>query len=271
MAQRNNIYSEIAGLISQGDIFVLAMIVATKGSSPRRIGARMLIFTDGKTSGTIGGGIFEKMVIDDAMLLLDGSGVHLKKTYRFVTTGENATGMNCGGEAEVFMERLGGDPRLTIFGAGHIGTALAKIATTIFRQVTIVDDLQDNLDNSPNGTNKFLAGSGYSNNLPDITANSYIVLVTRGHETDLAILHEILKSDCKYIGMIGSRSKMARMKTELEGAGFKQQDLLRIKTPIGLDIGADGPDEIAVAILAEIIAVKNGTLSFTESDHGINK
>lgn len=258
MNKPKDIYKEIATRIQQGQQFVVATIVAVKGSSPRRTGAKMLIFSDKTIIGTIGGGRFEKMVVDDAMVLFDNEAHHVKKTYRFTETGINATGMNCGGEAEVFMELLGNDVKLTIFGAGHIGCALATIATTVIKQITIVDDRQENLDNAPEHINKTLSGAEYLGNLPALDGNSYVVLVTRGHTTDLAVLSNVLKSDCRYIGMIGSKAKMVKMKSELEGDGFTQQEISKIKTPIGLDIGAEGPEEIAVAILAEIIAIKNG-------------
>lgn len=250
------VFGEISQLQSSGKPFILATMVKTAGSSPREAGAKMLVFPDGSISGTIGGGNFEKMVIDDCLGLFESGNSNLLKKYRFSQTGPDSTGMCCGGEAEVFMELSGKPDRLIIFGGGHIGMALSRIAGDLDFQITIVDDRQETLDQYRSSIKTILTDVDYKQNFPILDNGCYAVIVTRSHKCDKSVLEQALAFDCAYIGMIGSKTKVARTKGALRDQGFDEGKLSAIHAPIGLDIGAEGPHEIAVSIAAELIAVR---------------
>jgi xanthine dehydrogenase accessory factor len=255
-----DIFQEMADRQARGEPFILATLVRTAGSSPRDAGARMLIMPDGSISGTIGGGMFEKMVIDDCLALLNGEIRHLLKTYRFTESGPDSTGMYCGGEAQVFMEVHAQRDKLIIFGGGHIGRELARIATGLNFKITVVDDRPDILREYHPPVVTILTNSDYTADFPAIDRNCYIVIVTRGHACDRSVLARVVNADCAYIGMIGSRSKIAKTFASLEDDGIEKSRLALVHAPIGLDIGAEGPSEIAIAIAAELIAVRKSLL-----------
>lgn len=241
----------------RGRPFVLVTIVKTHGSSPRAVGARMLIFADGSIDGTIGGGRFEKLVIDDCLELLTNQSQSLYKRYSFTQNGTDAIGMQCGGEAEVFMELFDSPNRLVIFGAGHIGREIVRLVQGIDFSVTVVDDRQDLLDALGSEVSTVLTDAAYEKDLPPVDEKSYVVIVSRSHECDRAILLHTIDKNCAYIGLIGSKAKIAKQMEYLNSKGVSEDALQRLHAPIGLNINAEGPCEIAIAIVAELIAVKN--------------
>ena len=262
-----DIHSEIAEHRAAGRAFVAAVIVRTSGSSPRDEGARMLVFPDGRISGTIGGGAFEKMVIDDCVSLFAGGRRHLLKTYRFAAAGQGSTGMACGGEAEVFMELFSRPDRLVIFGGGHIGRDLVRIAEGLDFRVTVVDDRKEIL--SQYGTAGVGAGSvdtvltdpEYRTGLPALDDSCYVVIVTRSHACDRTVLAGVIRQGLAYLGMIGSKTKIEETWSLLKAAGVDESLFGKVRTPIGLDIGAEGPYEIALAIAAELVAARRKLLA----------
>jgi xanthine dehydrogenase accessory factor len=254
-----NIYNKIIELEESGQPFVLATIVRTAGSSPREAGAKMLVFPDGTISGTIGGGKFERLVMEDSIRLFEGGSPHLLKNYKFTGSGVDSTGMSCGGEADVFMELHGKPERLIIFGGGHIGLALSRLCRNLGFKITIVDDRQEILEQYPSSVERVLTDEDYVRNLPALDERCYAVIVTRSHKCDTSVLEHALKYDTAYIGMIGSKSKVARVKSILKDRGTDETLLAGVHAPIGLDIGAEGPEEIAVSIAAELIAARRKT------------
>ena len=254
MNETNDIFSLITRNISEGKPFVLATIVQTAGSSPRHTGARMLIYPDGSISGTIGGGKFEKMVIEDSVKLLDDDQQTLFKNYKFTGDAPDSTGMTCGGEAKVFMEKFGKPRRLIVFGGGHIGRDLVKIARDLDFSITVVDDREDILGQYDSGIAAIHTDSEYSQGFPELDKDCYVVIVTRGHNCDRNVLAKVIQYDCAYIGMIGSKQKVAKVYGSLKDAGIDESRLSAVHAPVGLDIGAEGPYEIAVSIAAELIA-----------------
>ncbi len=252
-----DIYKEIVESINLGKVFVVATIVKTTGSTPRKIGAKMLIYSDSTILGTVGGGDFERIVIDDCLKLIESKAVHLLKKYSFSQQGENATGMCCGGNVEVFMEVQKKPKRLVIFGGGHIGKELVRIAKNSDFEITVVDDRKKIIDLYDDSVETKLATIDFSDNLPQLDENSFAVILSRSHQTDCIILQSVLKSNCQYIGLIGSKTKISKMFAHLQDTGIEQKLLDMVRTPIGLDINAESPFEIAVSILAEIIALKN--------------
>jgi xanthine dehydrogenase accessory factor len=248
---------ELNKALEAGQIFVLATIVKTSGSSPRKAGAKMIIYSDGTIYGTIGGGKFEKCVIEDSLQMLSNNAGHLFKKYSFTQTGKDAIGMSCGGNAEVFMELTGNQENLVIFGGGHIGFELAELALKSNFKVTVVDDTQENLDKYNSRIKTVLAETDYSGNIPELPRNCFIVLVTRSHSCDKEILKQVITNGNRYIGVVGSKAKSVKLFKHLEDSGVKPELFEAIHIPIGLDIKAEGPFEIAVSIIAELIAVKN--------------
>ncbi len=255
-----SVFEKICERQKTGQPFVLATLVKTAGATPRGPGAKMLVYPDGKISETIGGGVFEKLVIDDCLRLLESGANHLLKRYSFSETGDDATGMPCGGETEVFMEVSARHKRLIIYGGGHVCRELAGLALGSGFLITVVDDRPDILSEYDRPVTVVQTDSEYRENLPSLDGDCYVVIVTRSHQHDLPVLAQVIKKQCAYIGMIGSKTKIAQVFSSLEKSGVKPAELERVHSPIGLDIGGEGPYEIAVSILAELIAVKNGVV-----------
>jgi xanthine dehydrogenase accessory factor len=254
-----DIFEEIAARRAEGKPFVLATLVRTAGSVPRDVGAKMLVFADGSISGTIGGGSFEKQIIEDCLGLFENKSPHLLKAYRLEESGPGALGMFCGGEADVFMELFGQPDTLLIFGGGHVGKDLAKVASGMDFKIVIIDDRPEILKQYQPPIQTILTDYEYKENYPPIDKNSYVVIVTHGHRCDKEVLERVIDKDCAYVGMIGSKTKIAKTFAILEKAGVDKALLQKVHSPVGLDIGAEGPYEIAVAIAAEIIDVKSKT------------
>lgn len=223
----------------------------------------MLVYPDGKISGTIGGGNFEKLVIDDCLRLLESGKDHLFKKYSFSQAGHDVTGMSCGGEAEVFMEVSARPKRLIIFGGGHICRELVRLALGSDFLITVVDDRPDILSEYNQPVTVVQTDSDYRENVPSLDRDCFVIIVTRSHKYDQPVLAQVIKENCAYIGMIGSRAKIASVFSSLEESGVDRTLLERVHAPIGLDIKGEGPYEIAVSILAELITVKNGSVTGT--------
>jgi xanthine dehydrogenase accessory factor len=240
---------------------VLATIVRASGSTPRTAGARMIVRADGSSFGTIGGGAFEAMVVCDATELLsrDAQAPTLKK-YTFTEEGDNALGMACGGTAEVLLEAADSGARLIIFGAGHVGLALARLAATVGFAPELVDDRAPSCDAArllPVGR-VWHCDTEYLTGVPPLDPGCYVAVVSRCHRTDRLALKQVLGRPLRYVGLIGSRRK----KTVIFGMlanedGVAQDELERVRCPIGLPIGGETPEEIAVSIVAELLQVKN--------------
>ena len=241
---------------------VLATIVRASGSTPRTMGARMIVRADGSTFGTIGGGAFEAMVVGDAKdLLAKATPAPELKRYAFTEQGENALGMACGGAAEVLLEAAGAGLRLIIFGAGHVGLALARLAVTVGFAPELVDDRREFCDEARDAEvgRVWNCDAAYVVGVPPLDADCFVAVVTRCHRTDRLALKQALKQPLRYVGLIGSRRKKTVIFGELAGDdGVSAADLARVHCPIGLPIGGETPEEIAVSIVAELLQVKYG-------------
>lgn len=251
------VFEAILGEMRAGRRAALATIVRSSGSTPRTSGARMCLRSDGSTAGTIGGGAFEAMVLADATdLLAAAEPIAVVKRYVFTEQGEDALGMACGGTAEVLIEAVGGGRRLVIFGAGHVGLALARLAATVGFRPQIVDDRKEFCDaaEAARAGEIFRCDPEYSSGLPAMDPACYVAVVTRCHRTDRLALRGLLGRDFRYVGLIGSRRKKASVFRELvEGDGADPVWLDRVRCPIGLPIGGESPEEIAVSIVAELM------------------
>lgn len=241
-----------------GEGVVLATVVKSRGSAPVSPGTRMAVTARG-TCGTVGGGPLEARVIAASREAL---AVGKPRLLSFRLDGEEAAGLGmlCGGEGEIFLDVISPVPRLLIFGGGHVGRALARVAAAAGFPSTVADDREEFADTSrlPEGCRAVpLDFSGDWSGLA-ITAETSIVIVTRGHKFDRVCLEKALATPARYIGMIGSRKKVAATLAGLAAQGVPAGEDQRVYAPIGLDLGARTPEEIAVSVLAEIISVLRG-------------
>ena len=238
-----------------GRACVLATVVRASGSTPRSAGARMLVRADGTTSGTIGGGAFEATVGADAADLLRSEGAApAVKRYVFTEHGDDALGMACGGTAEVLLERVSGGPRLVIFGCGHVGIALGRLAATVGFDPVLVDDREEACAAAREArVGRVHRCDADWTAIPEIGASTFVAVVTRCHRTDRLALRGVAPTGARYVGLIGSRRKKAVIFRELaEEDGVDPAWLETVRCPIGLPIGGETPDEIALSIVAEL-------------------
>jgi xanthine dehydrogenase accessory factor len=251
-------HQELARLLAQGERVAVATVVRARGSHPRETGAKMLVRADGTTAFTIGGGALEAAVTADCQAALAGA-VRGVKSYALTEGGPNTVGMTCGGSVEVFIDVEEPAPRMIVFGAGHVGRALAALAPTLGMALTVVDDRADWLlpERFPAGAALHRCGRDYASDLPDATG-AYVAVMTRCHATDVNVVGALAGTAPSYVGVIGSRRKVLRAFGVLEQRGLDRAWLETIHAPIGLDIGAETPGEIALAIAAEIVAVRRG-------------
>lgn len=239
-----------------GKCGVLCTVTDESGSTPRSRGASMWVRPDGSICGTIGGGLIEYQAIKKAKeLIFSGDTVLLWK--KDLTEKD---GMLCGGTASVYMEVIGREDELVILGGGHVGKAVAEVGAFAGFRVTVWDEREEyaNSENIPCARTVVCPiGNIYEKGI-NLHERSYVVIVTRGHALDAEAVAITDKKPGAYYGMIGSRSKIAAVRKMLVARGVSQEHLDRIHQPIGLPIKAETPEEIAVSILAEIIAVRRG-------------
>jgi len=245
------IYEEIVRLKKLGRPSALATIVESKGSSPQKQGAKMLVRDDGTLLGTLGGGCIEADVVAYAkMAMQDGQ----PRTVPFELN-EREGGLVCGGTVTVYIEPVLADPRLVILGAGHVGQALAKLARFAGFQVTVADDREQfaNRDNIPDAHELVVSEFPEVFSRISVDRGTYLVIATRGHNHDFEAVQAALRTGAGYVGLLGSRRKKGILINTLKAAGFPQDDIQRVVIPVGLPIGSVTPEEIAVSIMAQII------------------
>ena len=252
-----DIYEELIRLRREGRKGVLATIVTTKGSIPSHASAKMLIRDDGTIVGTIGGGCVEASIITSARKVMDLEKPELFE-FNLDKTPDLDSGLVCGGTLEVFVEPIVGDPVLYILGAGHVGLATYKIARIAGFQVVVVDDRESfaNHDRFPEARDILTGDWNASLTTLDPPDTAFVLIVTRGHREDMRVLRWAVETKARYIGMIGSRRKVVLVCRTLQEQGVAASQFERVHAPVGLDIGAATPEEIAVAVVAEMIAVR---------------
>ncbi|MEO0478554.1 MAG: XdhC/CoxI family protein [Planctomycetota bacterium] len=256
-----DLFDEIVRVRKEGTPAALATIVATRGSTPGREAMRLLVLEDGTFLGTVGGGCLEAEVYDTALEVLKDE---QSQTLQFRLTEKDSpdSGLLCGGEVTVFVEPIT-TPTLWIYGGGHISKALCHVASLAGFQVTICDDRETyaNAERFPEAAETLAEAYPDAVKRMPMRANSYAVVVTRGHKEDgvvLEALHERHKQGerSKFLGMIGSKSKRLLLFKALREQGCDEAFLEAIRSPVGLCIGARSHEEIAVAVVAELIAVR---------------
>jgi len=244
--------------LSRGESVALVTVVRAQGSTPQRAGAKMLVWADGRTVGTIGGGCYENDAFWKAREAI-GSGKPSLLHYELNDDFAQENGLICGGRMDVHIDPLVPSPRLFIVGAGHVGYHLARVAADVGFKIHVVDDREKFAS-----AERFPSAEIVVEPIPDwlhradLPPSAYVVVVTRGHQHDLDAMRALAARDLKYLGLIGSRAKVARIYDALLAEGMPPECLERVHAPIGLDIGAVTPGEIAISILAELIAVTRG-------------
>lgn len=255
----NQVLEAAAELVRAGRRGAMVTIIETVGSTPRKAGAKMLVDDAGNITGTIGGGCVEADLFALARdVMREGRVVVREVDLTARTAAEND--MLCGGKLKVLIEPVAGEEQLIIFGAGHISRALADICRGLDFAVTVTDDRAQfaNAERFPSA--RQLVAAPFEEQFPQLSvdAGTYIVIVTRGHSYDEYCMEQALRTPARYVGLVGSRTKVAVFRKHLREKGFTDEDLARVITPCGLDIGAETPEEIAVAIVAQLIAERRG-------------
>ena len=255
---------QIAEAVDGGVAVASATVVDTSRSVPRRAGAKMLVFRDGSISGTVGGGEMEARVVSEAVAALTDGRCRLL-SYRLVDPGRGDPGV-CGGDVQIFVEPHMPKPTVIVMGYGHVGRAVAQLAHWLGFRVVATDDRPMATDDSPDSTepggdwgdggpdeliigtvDDLLAGRTFD---PDVS----VVLVTRNVDVDSAALPALLATDVGYVGVMGSERRWATTRDRLEADGVDPAALDRVHAPIGIEVGAETPEEIALSIMAEVVA-----------------
>ena len=264
-----DLFEEIVKMRGEGRRGALATIVHTNGSIPSFESSRMLVREDGTISGTIGGGCVEAEVWAAAKDVMNAE-LPRKMTFNLNNEAAYDSGLICGGTLEVFVEPILPQPRLFIFGGGHVSTAVAKVASLAGFWIGIVDDRESfaNAERFP------MAGeihTSFEDAFAKIQPNpsTYLVIVTRGHKDDMRVLEWAVQTSARYIGMIGSKRKVISVYKALEKTGIAAEKLEGVFAPVGLEIGALTPEEIAVSITAELIAVRRKSENLVHKSAGL--
>ena len=234
--------------------FVMATVTESRGFTPRKPGAHMLFAEDGETAGTIGGGAIEREVLDAAReLLATGGSVTLK---RHLT---QELGMCCGGEMAIFLEAIEPAPPLLVFGAGYIAKPLAALAATCGFAVRVIDARAEwaTPKRFPSARVLLRDPEAWLREV-ELQGDEFVVVVTHDHALDQRLVQALLRRPARFLGMIGSVPKQRKFALRLKAKGFTDAEIARLQTPLGVSIGADTPEEIAVSVMAQVIAVRRG-------------
>lgn len=251
-------FQELKHILNDGSDFVLCTVVAAEGSSPAKPGQKMIVCADGSITGTVGGGVNEERVRQAALTLFAKGGSQLLE-FSLVASIDEPEPV-CGGNCTIFIELLHDRPKLVIFGGGHIGNALARMAQVLRFHVTLVDERPEFV------THERIPGVDRGVCLPyeqaieqcAIDARTSLVIVTPGHVKDREVLARVIDSPAAYIGMVGSARKWAEMQKAMVAEGVSQARLDQIHCPIGINLVGQSPEEIALGILAQIVAHRHG-------------
>lgn len=252
-----DLYAEIVKLRQEGRRGALATIVNVRGSIPSFTTAKMLVRDDGSIVGTIGGGCVEAEVWQAAREVIEQERPR-SLTFDLNQDPKYDTGLVCGGTLEIFIEPVLPQPELYIFGAGHVAHSLYQIAQLAGFEVIVVDDREAyaNRERFPHAREIHAQDFDAAMQKLDPGEAAHIVIVTRGHRDDMRVLRWAAQTRARYIGMIGSQRKVITIYKELEAEGIPRERFERVRAPVGLDIGAVTPEEIAVSVVAELIALR---------------
>ena len=251
----SNIYNEIQASLKHGERIAVATVVKTIGAAPCGVGTKLLVHADGSINGSLSGAKVDAQAAQEAMQALHEGHSHLVHIH---LDADQAVG-SCGATLELFIEILYPEPRLIIAGAGHVAQALARLATSLDFRIVVIDDRRDLADPQAFGEKIQLAFGDIPQTIRELEPDeaSWIVIVTLGHHLDKDALRAALETHARYVGMIGSPGKIKNIFRDLLKEGITRERLAQVHSPIGLDLGAETPNEIALSIAAEMLMLRN--------------
>jgi xanthine dehydrogenase accessory factor len=253
-----DLFEEIVRMRRAGQRGALATIVHTNGSIPSYESSRMLVREDGSIVGTIGGGCVEADVWAAAKEIMASESPR-KLVFQLNNDAKYDNGLICGGTVEIFVEPILPQPVVYLFGGGHVSMAVANAAHAVGFGVAVIDDREAfaNAQRFPMAQQIY---TGYQDAFDKLQPNAaaYLVIVTRGHKEDMRVLAWAVRTQARYVGMIGSKRKVLSVYKALEKEGYRMDEFEQVFAPMGLDIGALSPEEIAVSIVGELVAVRRG-------------
>jgi xanthine dehydrogenase accessory factor len=252
-----SIYQALAELEQSHAPAALCTVVKSEGSTPRHVGSKMLVYPDGKFIGTVGGGDLEHRVLDEAwMAIADGQPRYLHYNMSDPSRGDPGV---CGGTVEVFVEPILPAPMVIVVGAGHVGKAVAHLAKWLGFRVAVSDDRAEfcTPEVVPEADAYYPVSMEKLTEHVKVTRQTYLALTTRGSNVDAAGLGPLLETEAGYIGVIGSKRRWLETAKALKEKGVPAEKIERVHSPIGLELQAETPEEIAVSILAEILMIRN--------------
>jgi len=253
----NSIYQTISEIEKNNESAALCTVTNSEGSTPRHVGSKMLVYPDGHFIGTVGGGEIEQRVINEALMALDdGQARYLHYNMVDPTRGDPGT---CGGQVEVFVEPILPNPLVVVIGAGHVGKAVTHLAKWMGFRVAACDDRAEfcNAESTPDADAYYPVAMDELPNQIKIDKRTFLVLTTRGSAVDVAGLTPLLDTPAAYIGVIGSKRRWATTMKALKEKGVSDEKLAKVHSPMGLELQAETPEEIAVSIMAEVMMIKS--------------
>lgn len=253
-----SIFNALAELENENKAGALCTVIRSQGSTPRHTGSKMLVYPDGSITGTVGGGELENRVIKEAKeAIMDGRSRLLEYNMSDPSRGDPGV---CGGQVEVYVEPIQPKPTLVVIGAGHVGKAVAHLAHWLGFRVAVNDDRPDFATPQmvPDADAYYPVPLGELPRHLEITPWTYLVLTTRGMNVDVEGMPALLDTPAAFIGVIGSRRRWSASRKKMLEQGVPAEKLDRVRSPIGLELNAETPEEIAVSILAEIIMLRQG-------------
>jgi len=248
------VYNEIQAALKRGERIAVATVVKTIGAAPCGVGTKMLVRADGTASGSFSGAKVDAQVIQEALKALRESRSYIAHVH---LDADQAVG-SCGATLELFIEVLHPEPRLIIAGAGNVAQALTRLAAQLDFRIVVVDDRRDLADPQIFGDKVQLTFGDIPQTIRELEPDeaSWVVIVTRGHHLDKDALRAALETNARYVGMIGSPGKIKNIFRDLLREGISRERLEQVHSPIGLDLGAETPDEIALSIAAEMLMLR---------------
>lgn len=255
---KQNLYLTLAKLVEEDECAALCTVVYTKGSTPRRAGSKMLVFENGDFTGTVGGGELEHLVREAAQKAMNEGKPTLLK-YSMTDPARGDPGV-CGGQVEVYVEPVLPPEKIVVIGGGHVGKAVLHLAKWLGYRVAVSDDRAEfcTPEMNPDADEFYPVPIQELPKHLKINRQTYLILTTRGSTVDVEGLPALLESKSAYIGVIGSRRRWATTLKGLKEKGVSEEQIARIHSPMGLELNAETPEEIAVSILAEIIMLSGG-------------
>ncbi len=253
-----SIWQAVAELEKKHEMGVLCTIIRSQGSTPRHAGSKMLVNSDGSIIGSVGGGELESRTISAALEVMEME----KPGWLEFNLNEPAQGDPgvCGGQVEIYMEPIKPKPTLVVVGAGHVGQAVAHLAHWLDFRIIVSDDRPElcNPEAVPDAEEFYPVPLEELTDKLKITPWTYVVMTTRSVDVDVPGLPSLLNSPAAYIGVIGSQRRWETTRKQLKAAGVSAEKIKRVRSPMGIKIQAETPEEIAVSILAEIIQIRHG-------------